>query len=53
VHELKWSVRVSLEIIVHNICDGLRVSRRAGSAAVDAVVNIGELVCYTVGLESL
>ena len=37
-------VRVQLQIVVHNVGDGLRIGGRAGAAAEDAVVDVGELV---------
>jgi hypothetical protein len=35
---------------VDHIRDGLRIRRRAGSTAVDAVVDVGQFVCHAVGL---
>ena len=47
---VKESARVSLEIVVHYVRNGLRVCRRARSATVDTVMDMRELVCYTVRL---
>ena len=43
-------VRVDLAVVMHDICDGLDVCGRARSTAVNAVVDVGEFVCYTIGL---
>jgi hypothetical protein len=40
-------------VLVHDIGDGLGVGGRAGAAAVDAVVDVGELVGDAVGLRVL
>ena len=44
------NIRVDLAVVMHDVCDGLGVCGRARPTAVNAVVDVGELVCYTVGL---
>jgi hypothetical protein len=41
---------VHLQVVVHDIRDGLRVRGAAGSAAVDAVVDVRQLVGDTIRL---
>ena len=45
-----WHARKLLQRHVYDVRDGLRICRRAGSTAVDAVVDVGQLVCHTIGL---
>ena len=35
-------------MVLHNVGDGLGICGGAGSAAPDGVVNLGELVCYSI-----
>lgn len=39
-----------LEVVMHDICNGLGVSSGPRSTTVYAVVDVGKLVRYTVGL---
>ena len=45
-----WHARKLLQRHVHDVRDGLRICRRAGSTAVDAVMDVGQLVCHAIGL---
>jgi hypothetical protein len=40
---------VDLEVVMYDVGDGLGVCSRTRATAVDAVVDVGELVCYSVG----
>lgn len=61
IYQIKWSfgekvirqsARKLLQSHVHHVCDGLRICRRARSTAVDAIVDISQLICNAVGLGS-
>lgn len=37
---------------MYHVCDSLRIGRGAGATAVDAIVDVGQFVCYAVSLKT-
>lgn len=46
------NARVHLQVVMHNVCDGLRIRGRSRAAAVDTLVDVGQFIRHTVCLRA-